>query len=108
MQPLTISAGSARSPCSTTSWYQAAKSLPRAVIGDSAIAGKLCCLAYDRAAAPGNEPFLTVAACGRLKQDEAVNRRPGSDVILDRSNDYENKVAGSDASGRKLHVRRDT
>src|SRR3979411_1254809 len=37
MQPLTISAGSAMSPCSTTSWYQAAKSWARGVIRDSGI-----------------------------------------------------------------------
>src|SRR5580658_5409164 len=39
MQPLTISAGSAMSPWSTTSWYQAAKSRLREVMGDSAIWG---------------------------------------------------------------------
>src|SRR5437764_4306104 len=39
MQPLTISAGSAISPCSTTSWYQEAKSSFRAVMRDSAICG---------------------------------------------------------------------
>src|SRR5579872_6470275 len=37
MQPLTISAGSAMSPCKTTSWYHAAKSWLREVMGDSAI-----------------------------------------------------------------------
>src|SRR5271170_660076 len=43
MQPLTISAGSAMSPCSTTSWYQAAKSWLRCVIGDSAMRGNSYC-----------------------------------------------------------------
>jgi hypothetical protein len=37
MQPFTISAGSAMPPCGTTSWYQAAKSFSREVMGESAI-----------------------------------------------------------------------
>src|SRR5664280_678366 len=57
MQPLTISACSAMSPCKTTSWYQVAKSCARAVMGDSAIAmsafvpicrGECFVLDYDR------------------------------------------------------------
>src|SRR5690348_14093239 len=43
MHPLTISAGSARSPCRTTSWYQAAKSALRRVMGDCAIEIGLLC-----------------------------------------------------------------
>src|SRR5580692_10991180 len=53
MQPLTISAGSAISPWITTSWYHAAKSFSRGVIGDSAMFDLFAARAYDR----GDESF---------------------------------------------------
>src|SRR5947209_3883294 len=61
MQPFTISAGSAMSPCMTTSWYQAAKSCARGVIFDSAIPLIVACVEN------GNDSFHFMhLACAKL------------------------------------------